>query len=73
MGFLRVKDIAEQQGLNITTLGRKAELAYGTVHAIWHDKADQLNKRTLVRLARALDVKVADLFADDADKEPIDK
>lgn len=71
MAFLRVRELAEAQGLNITTLGRKAELAYGTTHQLWHDKADQLNRRTLIRVARALGVKVGELFAEDADQEEV--
>lgn len=72
MGFLRIKALAEEQGLNITTLSRKAEIAYGTAHALWHDRVDQLNKKTLIRVARALGVKVSDLFEADADKEPVE-
>jgi len=73
MAFLRVRSLAEAQGLNITTLGRKAEIAYGTAHALWHDKADQLNKKTLIRVARALGVKVSDLFDADADKQSVEE
>lgn len=64
MTYLRVREIAEQQGLNITTLGRRAELAYSTAHALWHGDVVQLNIRTLDRVARALSVSVGDLFGD---------
>ncbi len=46
MTYLRVREIAEQQGLNITTLGRRAELANSTAHALWHGDVVQLNIRT---------------------------
>jgi transcriptional regulator with XRE-family HTH domain len=62
--YLRVRELSEQQGLNITTLGRRAELAYGTAHALWHGSQQQLNIRTLDRVARALRVTVSDLFGD---------
>jgi DNA-binding Xre family transcriptional regulator len=73
MAFLKVKSIAESQGFNILTLSRKAEIAYGTTLGLWHDKAHQFNRRTLIRVARALGVKVSDLFDENADQEPIDK
>jgi DNA-binding Xre family transcriptional regulator len=65
MTYLRVRELAEERGLNITTLARKAELSYTTAHALWHDRTDQLNRRTLDRVARALGVQVRDLFGGD--------
>ena len=62
MTHLRIKELAESQGLNITTLSRKAELAYSTAHGLWHDRTDQLNRKTLDRVAMALGVAVGDLF-----------
>ena len=67
--YLRVKELAEAQGLNITTLSRKAEVAYTTAHALWHDRADQLNRRTLDRVALALNVNVSDLFGGSPQRE----
>lgn len=62
MTYLRIKELAEQQGLNITTLSRKAELSYTTVHALWHDKVTKVAIITLERVAVALEVRVSDLF-----------
>lgn len=62
MTYLRIKELAEEQGLNITTFARKAELSYTTAHNLWHDRTDQLNRRTLDRAATALGVTVSDLF-----------
>ncbi len=62
MTHLRIRELAEGQGLNITTLSRRAELAYTTAHALWHDTPEQLNRRTLDRVALALGVGVGDLF-----------
>lgn len=62
MTYLRIRELAEEQGLNITTLGRRAELAYSTAHSLWHGDVAQLNIKTLDRVARALGVRVSDLF-----------
>jgi DNA-binding Xre family transcriptional regulator len=63
MTYLRVRELAEQRGLNITTLSRRAELAYTTTSALWHGTASQFSLKTLERVACALDVRVSDLFA----------
>jgi len=60
---LRVKELAQEQGLNILTLSQRAQLAYGTVQGLWHDKSDQYNRKTLDRVAVTLGVKVSELFA----------
>lgn len=65
MTYLRVRELAQAQGMNITDLSRKALISYTTAHALWHDKTDQLNRKTLDRVARALGVRVSDLFGGD--------
>lgn len=65
MTYLRVKELAEEQGLNILTLSQRTQLAYSTVLGLWHDRTDQLNRKTLDRLAVALGVRVSDLFGGD--------
>jgi DNA-binding Xre family transcriptional regulator len=60
---LRVRDIAEQQNLNITTLSRAAEISYSQAWKIWHNKVTQLDFTTLAKLAQALEVPVGELFA----------
>ena len=75
MTYLRVRELAEERGLNITTLSRKAELAYSTAHSLWHGDVAQLNIKTLDRVARALGVRVSDLFGEGSkpeDREELD-
>lgn len=60
--YLRIKELAEQRGWNITTLARKAQISYPTALALWHDRAFQYSKTTLDRIAAALGCQVADLF-----------
>ena len=67
MTTLRIRELAEARGLNITTLSRQAQLAYTTTHALWHGTASQFSMKTLERIACALDVCVADLFAGSPD------
>jgi DNA-binding Xre family transcriptional regulator len=60
--YLRVKELAQEQGLNITTFSRKAKLTYSQAHKIWHGRVTQLDLHTLDRCAAALGVHVSDLF-----------
>ena len=69
MTHLRVKELAQEQGLNILTLSQKARLAYGTVQGLWHDKAEQYNRKTLDRVAVTLGVRVPDLFGGEPEED----
>jgi DNA-binding Xre family transcriptional regulator len=70
--YLRVKELAEARGLNITTLSRKAKLAYSTAHALWHGDVKQLNIKTLDRVALVLGVQVRDLFGGEPSEEALE-
>jgi transcriptional regulator with XRE-family HTH domain len=61
---LRVKEVAEQQGLDIAKLARRADLAYATVYKAWHNRAtgQGVGIFTLAAIARALGVHVVDLI-----------
>ena len=77
MTRLRVRELAEERGWNITVLARRAEITYPTALSLWHDSAQQLSRKTLNRVALALGVQVSDLFAgeptveDEADSEEL--
>lgn len=70
---LRVREIAESQGLNIQDLANKSGVAYSTVLDLWHDRVQQINKRTLGRISKALGVKPGELLDEDDQKnlEPL--
>ena len=68
MAFMQVRKLCEARQMNITDLSREAKIPYPSALGLWHDDAKQFNRRTLVRVARALNVKVGELFAEDADQ-----
>ena len=70
MTQLIIRKLAEKQELNITTLARKADLAYTTTHMLWHDSAKVWPRATLDRIAQALGVRVTDLFDGDPENPP---
>jgi DNA-binding Xre family transcriptional regulator len=71
MTYLRVRELAEAKGMNITDLSRKALISYTTAHSLWHDRTDQLNRKTLDRVARALNVRVSDLFGGEPEADDV--
>ncbi len=60
---LKVRQIAESQGINRATLARKADLNYETVHRMWQDEPQRdVSIITLEKIARVLKCNVADLY-----------
>ena len=65
---LKVKEIAEQKGFNISSLSRKADVGFSTVKRIFRDPYKEVTTTTLEKLARALGVPTADLIEDVPDE-----
>jgi DNA-binding Xre family transcriptional regulator len=59
---LRVRQIAESKGVNMSQLSRRADVAYNTIRAIWDDERKDVAVSTLEKIARALNVSVHDLI-----------
>ena len=59
---LKVKEYAEQQGLNIAQLARRADIDHRTVSRIFRNPHQEISMPVLVKLAKALNVAPADLF-----------
>jgi len=59
---LRVKEIAEQQGLNISQLAEKAGLSRDTIMKYWYNQTQRYDRQTLAILAAALNVQSIDLL-----------
>lgn len=59
---LRVKEIADKRGITMARLSRLADLNYGTIRAIYENPNRDVAVTTLEKIARALKVKVTDLY-----------
>lgn len=64
MQRLRVKEVAKEKGITMARLSRLADVNPRTVEAIFKDPYRDVAYSTLAKLARALDVDVADLIED---------
>lgn len=62
MLLLKVKEFADQQGLNMAQLARKADIDQRTVRRIYRDPTQEISTTVLAKLAKALGVSPADLF-----------
>jgi DNA-binding Xre family transcriptional regulator len=59
---LRVKEIAQQQGLGQGKLARMADMDIKTLARIYKNPYSEVSSVTLEKLARALSVSIADLI-----------
>jgi len=65
----RVREEAEKQGYNISTLSRKADIGQNTVRRLWHDPYRNVDIQVLERIARVLGMKTGDLLEDVPDEQ----
>ncbi|MFL5627247.1 MAG: helix-turn-helix domain-containing protein [Ktedonobacteraceae bacterium] len=64
---LKVKEVAQAKGINMSKLSRKADISYHTVQAIAHDPYHDVSLSILHRIARALGVSICDLIVEEED------
>ena len=59
---LRVKEVAESKGISMGKLSRLSDVTYNTIRTLYRHPEGGVNIQTLYRIAKALDVSVADLI-----------
>ena len=64
MARLRVKEVAQAQGIGMLKLSRLADVSYRTVQGVWRDPYREISIRTLEKFARALSVPSHELIED---------
>ncbi|HET9920139.1 MAG TPA: helix-turn-helix transcriptional regulator [Ktedonobacteraceae bacterium] len=65
---LRVREVAESKGYNMSTLSRAADVPFITIRRVWKNPFYEIKLATLHRIARTLDVPVADLLEEIPDQ-----
>jgi DNA-binding Xre family transcriptional regulator len=61
---LKIKEVAESKGYNISTLSREANVPFNTIRRAWKNPHYEIKLATLSRIARTLGVTTADLIED---------
>jgi len=59
---LKIKEVAEQKGLSMAKLARRADMDFKTVQRIFHDPYRDISLSTLDRLAAALGIPANELI-----------
>ncbi len=63
MARLRIKEVAQQRGIGMNALARRADMSIITVRKLWRDDAEyNPSLLTLQKIADALSVSVQDLL-----------
>jgi len=62
MARLRIKELGEAKGFNMSTLSRTSNVSFSTVKRLWQNPDSVANTDTLDMLAKALGVEISDLF-----------
>ncbi len=66
---LRVKEIAESKGYNMSSLSRASDVSFNTIKRIFRDPYKEVTTTTLERIAKALGVPTSELIEDVPDRE----
>ncbi|TMD91674.1 MAG: helix-turn-helix transcriptional regulator [Chloroflexi bacterium] len=61
---LKIKEVAESKGYNMSTLSREADVPFNTVRRAWKNPQYEIKLATLNRIAKTLGVTTADLIED---------
>ena len=61
---LRVKELAESKGYNMSSLSRASDVSFRTIKRLWKDPYHEVNVSTLAKIARALGVPTSELIED---------
>lgn len=59
---LKIRELAEAQGLDRAKLARRADVTYQTVHNMWNNPYADVSITTLEKLAQALNRDVSELY-----------
>jgi transcriptional regulator with XRE-family HTH domain len=68
---LKVKELAESQGFNQSTLARRADVDFNTVKRLFRNPYRDISVSTLYRLSRALRVSLDGLVEEEPDDRPL--
>jgi DNA-binding Xre family transcriptional regulator len=66
---LRVKEVAEEKGYNMSSLSRKSDVSFITVKRLFREPLHPVSTATLEKIARALEVPVSELLEEVPDED----
>ncbi|KPV53877.1 hypothetical protein SE17_07060 [Kouleothrix aurantiaca] len=66
---LRLRELAQSRGLNMSQVQRKTGLTIGMVRRYWYNQTTQVDLLALDALARLLEIEPGAFFSDEPDEE----
>lgn len=66
---LRVKEIAEEKGFNMSSLSRASDVSFNTIKRLFRDPYHEVTSTTIGKLAKALEVPPGDLLEEVPDSK----
>jgi transcriptional regulator with XRE-family HTH domain len=67
--MLRIRQLAQKRGWNITALHKASGVSYPQTLSLWHNRTRRYDEDTLIRMAKALNVQVWQLYQDAPEPE----
>jgi transcriptional regulator with XRE-family HTH domain len=61
---LRIKDVAQVQGIGLAKLSRASDISYKTIQKVWRNPYHDASLSTLNRIAKVLNVPATELLED---------
>ncbi len=65
---LKVKELAEARGFNMSSLSRRSDISFSTIKRLWRDPYRPASTDMLEKIARTLNVAVTDLIEEVPDQ-----
>jgi transcriptional regulator with XRE-family HTH domain len=65
---LRIKEIAESKGYNISTLSRASDVPFTTLRKAWRDPHYEIKISSLYKIAKTLGMATGDLIEDETEE-----
>ena len=61
---LKIREVAESKGYNMSTLSRDSDVPFNTIRRAWRNPQYEIKLATLHKIARTLGVSTSDLIED---------
>lgn len=69
MTRLRVKELAEARGYNMSSFSRASDISFNTIKRVFRDPYTDVTRGVLERIAKTLGVSIGDLFEEVPDED----
>ena len=68
---LRVKEVAQKHGYDMSKLSRATDISFNTIRRLWKHPDEGVNVLTLNKIAQVLGVSIADLIEEVPDDKQV--